>query len=304
MSNTIKAAMITGVAAIAAAIIGVSFGKSSEQKNIQNEIQSIMGNVVNITGNDNEVTINSIKDLVDEYQRLQSQNQSLLEQNSKYFSDLEEAQNIIIETKNQSTSKMQELEQQLKDTPNLQFKNIELSIDGEDIPINSINSSVIINNRAYYSDEFIKNIIDSNNNMFIKDNVMYVGKIIKEKSNLLEKWILNSNYVDYKDMITDSYGNIHTNALHFKSKYSNIKYNLNREYSLLQCNISVSDYSSMDRKGIITIKADDIIVYSSFELTKTSEPFKIEDIPINYCSLLTIEYISDINIGCILDLMS
>lgn len=30
MSNTIKAAMITGVAAIAAAIIGVSFGKSSE----------------------------------------------------------------------------------------------------------------------------------------------------------------------------------------------------------------------------------------------------------------------------------
>ena len=86
MNKAIIAALITGTATIIAGFIGgMGYGKSSEQKNIQNEIQAVMGNVVNITGNDNEVTINNIKDLVDEYQRLQSQNKSLLDQNSKYF---------------------------------------------------------------------------------------------------------------------------------------------------------------------------------------------------------------------------
>ena len=41
----------------------MGYGKSSEQKNIQNEIQAAIGNVVNFMGDNNEVTINSVKNL-------------------------------------------------------------------------------------------------------------------------------------------------------------------------------------------------------------------------------------------------
>lgn len=96
MNKTIKAALITGIATIVAGFIGgMGYGKASEQKYIQNEINEVMGDVVNIIGNGNEVTINSVKDLVDEYLKLQSQNKSLLDQNSKYFSDLTEANKKI-----------------------------------------------------------------------------------------------------------------------------------------------------------------------------------------------------------------
>ena len=85
MNKTILAALIGAGATISAAIIGLNAGKSSEQKNIQNEINEVMGDMVNIIGDDNEVTINDIKDLVEDYQNLQKQNKSLTDQNIKYF---------------------------------------------------------------------------------------------------------------------------------------------------------------------------------------------------------------------------
>ena len=149
MNKTIKAALITGVATIIAGFIGgMGYGKSSEQKNIQNEIHTAMGNVVNITGNDNEVTINSIKDLVDEYQRLQSQNQSLLEQNTKYFSDLTEA-----------NYQVNALQSKTNDMPEIKFNDLSLLIDVQDIPINKNNSMVIIDGRDYFSREIVESLM-------------------------------------------------------------------------------------------------------------------------------------------------
>lgn len=119
MNKTIKAALITGVATIIAGFIGgMGYGKSSEQKNIQNEIHTAMGNVVNIIGNDNQVTINNVKDLIDGYLKLLSQNESLLDQNSRYFNELTEANNQITE-----------LQSLTNDTPILNYSNLGLSID-------------------------------------------------------------------------------------------------------------------------------------------------------------------------------
>lgn len=293
MSNTIKAAIITGVAAIVAAVIGVSFGKSSEQKNIQNEINKVMGNVINITGNDNEVTINSIKYLVDEYQRLQSQNQSLLDQNSQYFSDLSEA-NYQVNT----------LQAKVNDIPSINFSNLSLTIDAQDIPINKNNSMVTIDVRDYFSREIIESLITNEQNFTIKDDTIFIGKVIAEKANLFEQKVMHQYGCEIQDTATDSYGNIYTNMLFMKTPFSQnhdyIIYVLNNQYSLLRFSGAIRDSAQLNRKGILTIKADDQVVYTSNSLNKKTELFTEVDIPINYCTLLTIEYDSEGYNGCIM----
>lgn len=303
MSDTVKGAVIgaiiTGIIGILGTVITASMAKNQGEQETINQFNSQMANV---NGDNNTVNINSVDDLIKEYTELTSENKSLVSQNTKYYNELEEAQNKIAEYANQSNFKVQELEQQLNNMPNVQFKNVGLSINGENIPINSINSSVVIDNRIYYSDEFVKSLIDSNNNITIQDDIMYIGKIIKEKSNLSDEWILNNKYVTFDDSVTDSYGNIHTNALRFYDNKGAIIYNLNTEYSLIRCDISIRDSSAMDKTGIITIKADDTVVYTSPVLTKTTEPFSEEDIPINNCKLLTIEYSANSSQNeCIID---
>lgn len=303
MSDGIKGAIIgaiiTGIIGFAGTITAANMGKDQGEQETINQLNS---QIANVNGDNNTVTVNSVDDLISEYSELVSENKSLVSQNTKYYDELEEAKNKIEEYENQSDTKVQELEQQINDMPDVQFRDMGLSVNGEVIPINSTDSSVVINNRTYYSDEFVKSLVDSNNNITIQDNTLYIGRIIKEKSSLLNEWILNKSYVYYEDSVTDSYGNMHTNALRFSERTSSVIYNLNGEYSLLKCDIAIRDNSDMDRTGIITIKADDTVVYTSQELTKTTEPFSKEDIPINNCKLLTIEYNADSNYNqCIMD---
>lgn len=196
-------------------------------------------------------------------------------------------------------SQINELTNGLSDVPDVQFRNIELSIDGNSIPINSTNSSVIINNRTYYADDFINNILTSNTNVTIQDNTMYIGKIIKEKASLLDQWVIENHGVNVNKNKTDSYGKTHTNTLFFDNG-NYIIYSLNEEYSLLKLNIAISEDASLDQSSVLIIKADGNVVYTSQELTKTTQAFDVFDIPINNCSLLTIEYSGDWSNRCIL----
>lgn len=280
MTDTIKAALITGIlgliATITAAVIGVSFGKSSEQKNIQNEIQKVMGNVVNITGNDNSVTINSVKDLVDEYQRLQSQNKSLLDQNSKYFSDLSEA-----------IYQVNALQSKANDVPNISFSNLGLSIDAQDIPINKNNSMTTIDGRDYFSKEIIESLIADDQNFTIKDDTLFIGKVIAEKANLFDQWVTDSFSCDYEEAINDSLGNTCTKALVLWMRSGNITFNLNKKYSNLKFKLSSYNEGNKNISGIITIKADEEVVYTSPTINIYTKMIDV-DIPINNCTTLTI----------------
>lgn len=294
MGNTIKAALITGIlgliATIAAAVIGVSFGKSSEQKNIQNEIHTAMGNVVNIIGNDNQVTINNVKDLIDGYLKLLSQNQSLLDQNSRYFNELTEANNQIAE-----------LQSLTNDTPILNYSNLGLSIDAQDIPINKSNSMVSIDGREYFSRELTEKIIPDNQNMTIKDDTLFIGKVIADKANLFDQWISDKGASCYiVQSIKDSYGNVYSNCLLLTC--TDITFNTQGKYSLLKCDIAMSEELYKNCNGVLTIKADGNPVYS-VELNKLTEPFTEVAIPINNCNLLNISYDTDTavsNNGCII----
>lgn len=182
MNATIKGAVIgaiiTGVLSIAGTVAATAMAKDQGEQETINQLNS---QIANVNGDNNTVTINSVDDLINEYKELTAENKLLVSQNTEYSNELEETKSRLAEYENQADSKVQELEQQLNDKPDVQFRNIGLSIEGEDIPINAVDSSVIIHNRTYYSEEFIKSLIGSDTNLSVQDDRMYVGKNYKRK---------------------------------------------------------------------------------------------------------------------------
>lgn len=291
MNKTILAALIGAVATISAAIIGLNAGKSSEQKNIQNEIKEVMGDMVNIIGDDNEVTINDIKDLVEEYQNLQKQNKSLTDQNIKYFDDLTEV-----------NAKIDELNSQINDTPVLHFDSVGLTIGTEDISVNKNNSMVIIDGREYISKEIVEKLLPNNQNITIKNDTLFVGKVIADKTNLFDKTEVGNIACYTHDSFTDSYNNLRYNSICFYNYSGTISYDVNREYSYLQFTISIRNDADMRGEGTIIVKADENVVYTTTEpLNRLTEPFSPTDpIPISNCKLVTIEYNTSMDNDCII----
>lgn len=296
MDKTIVAAVIGAVATIAAAVIGVYAGKSYEKNIVQNQIEEVMGDNVNVIGDGNTITVNDVKSLAesyiklqDQYDELQNQNNFLLGENVRYSNDLQEANNKISELSSETDQQIEDLKNQLNSMISVQLTDIALSIDGENIPINSSNSSAVINNRTYYSEEILKKLISPNTNMTIQDNTMYIGRIIRESSYLLDEWVVDSDNVSTVNNITDSLGGTHINALLF-SNHGKIIYNLENEYSLIKFKLALDGGTYLNFEGILTIKADDRIVYESPILTKTNASYDEADIPIYNCSLLTIEF--------------
>lgn len=296
MNNTVKAAVITGccgiIASIISAIIGINTGKSMEQKIIQNEINTAMGEIINIIGDDNTVTINDIKELIEDYRNLQTQNDSLIAQNAKYFDDLTETNDQI-----------DKLQDQISNIPTTNFSNLALSIDGKDIAINSNNSMVTIDGRDYFSKEIVEKSISVDKSITIKNDTVFIGNVIIEKANLFDQRIMDQNAMFMADAITDSYGNNYSHALYAKTTYTggnNITYYLDGKYSLLRFNVSIRENAEMLGSGILTIKADGEVVYTSKTLNKLTEPFTELDIPINNCKLLYIEYSKNYYADCII----
>ena len=299
MGKKIAVALIGAVATITGSVIGAYVGKNMEQRSIQNEMNEVIGNVINIDGNDNEVTINDLKDLIEDYENLKKQNTSLVSQNAKYFDELEDVNNKMKDLDDQSSSKVEELENQLNDMPIVQFKSLGLSINGEDIPINADNSSVIVNNRTYYAEEFINNIVSSDMNISVQNNTMYIGKIIYEKTMLFDEWLFDHRYDNFENIAIDSYGKNHTNVVTFTNQ-GYVTFNLNNNYSLFKCNIAIQErYGDGSSTGNVIIKADDQEVYRSPDISKMTKAYDIIDIPIYNCSLLTIQYVATGSTRCI-----
>lgn len=256
-------------------------------------MNEVMGDMVNIIGDGNDVTINDIKEILEDYQNLKIQNDSLLSQNTKYFEDLTDANENV-----------EELQKQAGEIPTLNFTNLAMCIDGNDIPVNQNNSMVTVDGHDYISKEFFEKLVPDNQNITFKDNTLYIGRVIAEKKSLFSEAVMDKSNFDIIDTISDSYGNNYANVLcchtgNTGKKY--IMYVLNNKYSLLKISLSIRDDANLDDKGIITIKADDDIVYTSESLNKTTEPFVKSDIPINNCTILTITYDCGIDyIDCII----
>lgn len=219
----------------------------------------------NSTDNMSEISVYESK----EYIQLKDENDHLRKENSNLqnqIDDLNSKQNNI---------------------PSIEYKDLGLSINGEDIPVNRNSSMVVIDGREYISKEIMENLVSNDKTIAIKDETLFIGKIIKEKSFLTDEVIVDSENVLNTNSIKDSYGNLHTNALYPQNYHSCMIVNLNRQFAYLKFGLAVQENGNSD--AIVTIKADDVVVYTSPSLTITTEPFEVIDIPINNCSLLTIK---------------
>lgn len=270
---------------------GISVDNSKDDHSKNTEGQVAVSNEVDVetdidkstnSNTPNNDAKSSVEDS-DEYKQLLNEKNNLQEEN-------EALKNQINELKSNNA-----------DLPIIEYKDLGLSINGEDIPINRSDSMVTINGREYVSKEIADKLISNNESLSISDDTIYIGKIISEKSNLFDKHVNDKSNCSFYDNETDSYGNMRSNVLYFNdSRSHNIIFTLNREYSLLKFTISIGEYADTGKTGNIIVKADNDIVYTFEGLNKQTEPFETPDIPINNCSLLTIEYNSESYNQCII----
>ncbi len=307
MNTKIVKAIIEGIVAVVVAAIGIFAGIKIEERNTQTQINEVIGDVININGDENDITINDIETLIQNYLQLQSdytslnqQNNSLVAQNTKYFDDLTEANNKINELNAGYNKEIEDLKTKLASMPIVDYKSLALCIDVEDIPINPNNSMVTIDGRDYFSREIVENLVPENRNLTIKDNTIFIGRVVAEKANLFDKHMNSNSHSSFSNVETDSFGNTHSNVLYFDAYYNhNAIFVLNENYSFFKFTISISDKADSGKQGVIIIKSDDEVIYTSKSLNKQTKPFT-EEININNCSLLTIEYTSDQYCQCII----
>ncbi len=228
------------------------------------EVGVTVDNSENIT---NETTSNMTID-IDEYESLKQEN-------------------IALENENQ------ELKKQLGNNPSFEFKTLGLYIDGESIPINSNNSVFAMNGVNYYSEDVVNKLILDNKNITVNDDGIYIGRVVADRANLFDKWIVNQYHCEFVNSIHDSYGNIHTDALLFNYAGGSIIYNLNSEYSFLKLTIATSERRRLEGTVNIVIETDDEVVYS-VDISKTTKPIT-EEIVIDNCSLLAIKVLDSRN---------
>lgn len=264
--TAIIVALIGLVGIILSALIGVKWGKNNVSIVVQTDGK-------NVILRDNDV------------QSLATENDMLKDKISDYESQIAN----LVSKNDELESKLGNANGELSEVPVVEFKDIGLSINGEDVPVNRTKSFAAINGNQYYSKDFINAFIGEDQSVTTKDGVLYIGKIVATKAKLSDQVIVDSHYMKLVDSVTDSYGNNYSKALEACSFSNEITYNIDGKYSMLKAKIAVKENGNKKYNGYFEILADGISVYKSPEIGIMTPAFDI-DIPINNCTLLTINY--------------
>lgn len=281
-NERIIVAIIGLIGIIVSAIIGAKWGKEnvSVTVNIGGESVILKDNDIQEIANDNEELKNKISD----YEQQINDFKNKVSDYEKQIDDLTKTNKILLE-------KLGIANGALDDVPVIEYQNYGLSIDGDEKAINTDKSSVSINGKRYYSKDFVDNLLPNNKSAIEKNDMLYIGTVIKEKANLFDRQMIDkSNFVSIKTDVKDTYGNIHNKAVVFEYKKGDITFNANREYSNLKFKLAVLD----EKKGggIIQIETEQGILFTSNEILSTTEPTEII-LPINQASKITIRTLDE-----------
>lgn len=262
-------AIIGLIGTIGGAIIGTKWGK--ENVNVLVEV------------NGESIVLKN-----EDVRELALENEDLKEQISDYEQQIKKLEN----ERNDITIQLENMEEELGEIPVIEFHDLGLSIDGEEKMNNRDKAMAYINGIQYYSKDFVDNLLPENEVATIRDDMLYIGKIVSKKTNLFDRPVVETcNDCIFHDSIKDTYGNMYGNALVFAYNDRFTTFNANREYSYLKCTVAMHD--GYKGQGVLQIKADNEVIYTSSEIINMTEPFEI-DIPINKASIISIGTIGEI----------
>lgn len=253
--------------------------------------------VVSINGDNNVVTFNSVDDFVQSFLKVNDENVILREKNDSYFEDII---NLKAELKEKNAI-LKENSEALNAVPAMTFSDVGLSVNGEDINVKKLNSMLAINNTEYFSRDFLKGFLRDDQQMTLKDGILYIGRVIAEKASLFDQYVNDGKNISIVESARDSFGEMHSKSLEIftHSRKSHIIFSLQNRYSMMKFKLVASENAKLNRKGNIIIYADQELVYTSPDISKTMEEIS-KEIPINHCSLLTITYVGDTSMDCIM----
>lgn len=281
MKDKYKSKIIISISGAVIGAVCTYFEGKSNGAQQQNEY--IMSKIVNIDGDNNTVVFNDIDDFIDNYVQVVKDNNKLNEQNTQYFDENRELK-----------EKNEKLISQSANKDDYNFSSVGLSIDGEKIAFDNLDSVLTFNGKEYWSKELATKLVPDNKSVSRKDDCIYVGNIVAEASNLFDMHINDSSTAWLKDMATDSYGNAHSNVLiSYNCSSGHATFVLNKKYKYIKFSIAASDSCEDGASMNYVIKADDNVVYTSKSFTKKDEPFSESSIDISNCNLLTVEFNTD-----------
>ena len=268
------------IGATGAIVAGGYAGVQIERNNQQNiQAEYIQSQTTNIIGDNNTVKINDVDDLLSEYKELYDENKALRKQNTKYIDELSESEDNV-----------NYLKSQVDDTPEIELSDLSLKVNGDPVSINSTNARAKIDGKEYFSREITEKLLSENQSIKVKDNTLYIGKVIADQASLFDQYVVDTSGLSDVGTHKDSFGNTLPNSIYFDHDNAYSIYNVNKKYKYLKFDYVALEDTYLDVFGTIIVKADDVIVYTSDEITKTDAKKQAIDIPINNCSLLEIEY--------------
>lgn len=260
-------------------------------------LRDLQQQVVSIDGDNNVVTFNSVDDFVQTFLKVNEENIFLREKNDSYFEDITSLKTELKE----KNALLEKKSKALDAVPAMVFSDVGLSVNGEDIHVKKQRSMLTIDNTEYFCRDFLNVLLGDNQQMTLKDHTLYIGRIIAEKESLLEQYVNDSKNISVVENIRDSYGHMHSKALDIYTYWrkAHIIFSLKNQYSMMKFKLVAAEDAKLERKGNIFIYADQELVYTSPDLSKTMEEVFVE-VPINNCSLLTISYAGDDGMDCIM----
>ena len=210
-----KRLVIESIVAILCVLIGNVWGKNSS---------TYYYNGQKIT----ETELNAIMDENSEYKSLNNNLQKDMEILTVKMESLTKDNDNYKKTNHEFLDENKSLKEQIDLYPSLEYKSIGLIKNGEEQTINKNQSVLIANGNQYFSRDFIDSLVGTDKSVTIKDDMMYIGKIIAEQASLSKQWVMTKSHVDVGSNVIDSYGNNHTDAFLFWDRNNSIKINLEK----------------------------------------------------------------------------
>ena len=99
-----------------------------------------------------------------------------------------------------------------------------------------------------------------------------------------------------KSLVSDTYGNTYDRPIVFDGASDFVTYNTNGKYISLYGIIAAHDGYEKDYSAVITIYADDVLIYTSPTITRTTKPVDVS-VGISGAELITIKSTGNINYG-------